>query len=212
MSEESFRVPAQLSAPDDSAPGQPGPSDPPVPAFSPVPARPRHDGWSPARQVAFLETLAECGCVADAAAQVGMSPQSAYALRRRADATDFRRAWEAALDHGIRRLSDAAFSRALHGVAQPVFYKGEQIGERRHYDERLTMFLLRHHDPHRYGRWTEDGRWQGGPENIARGFAEAVDRIAARGEMADDADRARGMDGANGTDGANGADANRDTA
>jgi hypothetical protein len=46
-------------------------------------------------------------------------------------------------------------SRALHGVPRPIFYKGEQVGERREYDERLTMFLLRWRRSQRYGRWIE---------------------------------------------------------
>ena len=50
-----------------------------------------------------------------------------------------------------RRLRDAAQSRAVNGVARPVFYKGEQIGERRYYDERLTMFILRL----RFGSWRD---------------------------------------------------------
>ena len=41
--------------------------------------------------------------------------------------------------------------RSKNGVARPVFYKGEQVGEWRHYDERLTMFLLRFRRRHRFG-------------------------------------------------------------
>ena len=33
---------------------------------------------------------------------------------------------------------------------RPVYYKGEQVGEWRHHDERLTMFLLRYRRAHRY--------------------------------------------------------------
>ncbi len=51
-----------------------------------------------------------------------------------------------ALDYAVHRLSEAAFSRAMNGVTTPVFFQGEQIGERRRYDERLTQFLLRHRD------------------------------------------------------------------
>lgn len=58
---------------------------------------------------------------------------------------------------GVRRLADAALSRAVHGVARPVFYQGEQIGERRYYDERVTQFILRRRDPVRFGDW-RDGR------------------------------------------------------
>jgi hypothetical protein len=36
-------------------------------------------------------------------------------------------------------------------VAVPVFHKGEQVGERRWYNDRLLMFILKHHMPGRYG-------------------------------------------------------------
>lgn len=135
-------------------------SPPPPPAetdFTPVPVRARHDGWSPDRQVSFIEALSQSGCVEDAARSVGMSVASAYQLRGRVDALPFRRAWEAAIEVGVSRLSDAAMARAIHGVSVPVFYKGEQIGERRFYDERLTMFLLRYRDMGHYGKWLDRG-------------------------------------------------------
>lgn len=131
--------------------------------FDPVGRRARHDGWPPDRQVAFIDALAECGCVTEACARVGMSPSSAYALRRSVDAASFAAAWEAALDYAICRLSDAAFSRALHGVSRPVFYQGEQIGERRHFDERLTMFLLRYRDPLHYAKTLDEMVYEGSP-------------------------------------------------
>ena len=118
----------------------------PLVDYEPVAQRARFDGWSPQRQRQFLLALAESACVAEAARAVGMSPSSAYALRRRADAQTFRDAWNVALDYAFHRLSEAAFARAMNGVATPVFFQGEQIGERRRYDERLTQFLLRHRD------------------------------------------------------------------
>ena len=134
--------------------------------YGPVPVRYRHDGWVPDRQLAFIERLAECGCVAEAAQSVGMSRASAYGLRRRDDAQAFRLAWDAAMDSAVARLADAALSRAIHGVPVPIFQRGEQVGERRHYDERLTMFLLRYRDPSRYGKWidrAEGAAHQDGP-------------------------------------------------
>jgi hypothetical protein len=103
----------------------------------------------------FIETLAACGCVADAARAVGMSETSAYRLRNRSDALAFRIAWRAALDAGVERLADAAFSRALNGVPRPIFRGAEQVGEYRHFDERLTMFLLRYRDPVRFGKYMD---------------------------------------------------------
>ncbi|MFW2830750.1 hypothetical protein [Sphingomonas sp. ID0503] len=177
--------PARASTPAASAPPPAHPTPPPdaptsfpMPDFDPVPVRARHDGWTPERQVAFIEALGESGCVDHACAAVGMSSASAYALRRRVDAQSFRVAWEFALDYAVRRLSDAAFSRALHGVSRPIFYKGEQIGERRHYDERLTMFILRYRDPVRYGAWLDKMASERHPDGAALGLARAVDRVA----------------------------------
>jgi hypothetical protein len=143
------------------------PDDCEPPEFTPAHPRPRHDGWTPERQVAFIEALAETACVADACRAVGMSERSAYALRARADAISFRNAWEAALDYGVRRLSDAVLSRAINGVAVPYFYRGEQVGERRHFDERLAMFVLRYRDPLRYGKWLDRRDTRGHPESLA---------------------------------------------
>jgi len=140
-------------------PIEPGPPDDDPDAddapFGPVPVRYRHDGWTPERQQAFIEALAGSGCVEEACRAVGKSRASAYALRGRHDAQAFRLAWDAATDMAVTRLNDAALSRAVNGVSIPIFHNGAQVGERRHYDERLTMFLLRYRDPARYGRWLD---------------------------------------------------------
>ena len=46
---------------------------PALPAFAPVPRKYRHDGWTPERQVAFIEALADTGSVTRAAGMVSMS-------------------------------------------------------------------------------------------------------------------------------------------
>jgi len=111
----------------------------------------RYDGWTAARQEAFLKALAACGCVTDACRAVGMSRESAYQLYNRPASAAFRRAWDAALDCAGSLVEDGAWERSIKGVARPIFYKGEQVGEYRHFDERLTMFLLRYRRAHRYG-------------------------------------------------------------
>jgi hypothetical protein len=121
--------------------------------FVPVPLRFRHDGWTPRKQDDFIRALAETACVEEACARVKMSTASAYKLRSHFEGQSFRLAWDAALDVSVSRLSDAAISRAVYGVPVPHFYKGEQVGEHRRYDERLTMWLLRYRDPVRYGRF-----------------------------------------------------------
>jgi len=113
----------------------------------------RHDGFTPERQAAFLEALAACGHVSAAAEAVGLSRTAVYNLRNRADdaGAAFRSAWDTALKNAVAVLAETAFERAIVGVREPVFYKGEQVGERVRHNDRLLMFLLRTLDPDTYG-------------------------------------------------------------
>ena len=69
---------------------------PPPPEFTPVPLRPRRDGWTPERQFAYVVALAAFGHGGRAARAVGMSQQSAMRLRRPPEATQFDRLCSAA--------------------------------------------------------------------------------------------------------------------
>ena len=174
---------------------QPTPHSPAAPGspldFTPVAVRPRSDGWTPERQVGFIQALAATGCVDEAARSVGMSARSARDLRTRGDADSLRAAWEAALVTGIGRLAEAAMSRAIHGTAQPIFFQGEQIGERRRFDERLTQFLLRYHAPERYGAWRDKAvQRRDHPDGAALLFQQALQRLVADC-VADQVGRAR---------------------
>jgi len=123
----------------------------PLPHFAPVPRKcERHDGWTPERQRGFIEALADLGSVRAAANSVGMTPESAYLLRRHPEAKGFRKAWEAALALGVRRLEDVAMERALHGVEVPVYHFGAVVGSRRVYNDRLLMFMHRNRAPKRF--------------------------------------------------------------
>lgn len=135
------------------------------------------DRWTKAKMAEFLRVLAAQQSVAAAARAVGMSRQSAYKLRNRLKGEPFDIAWEAAFQHGYDALHQAALERALHGVEVPVFHKGEQVGTRRHFDERLTTFLLARRNnvgAQRLGRygaaaefWSE--RWEKMIEQIETG-------------------------------------------
>jgi len=99
-------------------------------------------GWTPARQAVFLRALASTQSVAGAARMVGLSRQSAYALRARLKGEPFDLAWGAALRCRFDALAECALERAMHGVEVPHFYKGEMVGTSRKFDERLTVALL----------------------------------------------------------------------
>lgn len=145
----------------------------PIPEFTPVPRKQRFDGWTADRQRAFIEALADTGSVQAACKRINMAARGAYFLRTAPGSESFRAAWDAALAHGVQNLADIAFERARDGVAEPVFYKGEQCGERRRYNDRLIMFLLRRYMPERFGA----GAGAAAPETRS---PEEIAREAAR--------------------------------
>jgi len=108
---------------------------------SPAPATPLLErGWTAEKRVLFLDRLAHHGNARAAASEVGMSAQTAYRLRRR-DAL-FARGWNAALllarDTGAQVLAE----RAIDGVVEEVWHRGELMGTRRRYDTRLLLAHL----------------------------------------------------------------------
>lgn len=122
-----------------------------LPTFTPVPRKcERHDGWTPERQSAFIEALADTGSVDAACKAVNMSTVGAYHLRRQPEAESFRTAWEAALGLGVARVEDVVMDRALNGVEEPLYSYGKLIGTRRRYNDRLLMFILRNRAPERF--------------------------------------------------------------
>ena len=123
-------------------------------AFTPVPRRYRHDGWTPERQRGFIDALADTGCVTRAAAMVNMAQANCYTLRRAPGAEDFDRAWSAALDFGLKRLKDIAFERAIDGQLVPVFVGGKLMGFRRKRNDAILMFCLRHYGQDAGGKRT----------------------------------------------------------
>ncbi len=126
--------------------------DPAAYDWVPVLKKRRKDGWSPDKQRAFIEALADSGSVATAAQRVDMSESSAYRLRRAPGAEAFDRAWSAAIDAASKKLLDAAFERALVGTDEPVFDRdGNRVGRRLRQSDRLLMFLLRAYAPDRFG-------------------------------------------------------------
>ena len=111
-------------------------------AFAPVPVRARYDGWTPARQTAFIHRLALCGSPGASARAVGKSRESAYRLRARPGASAFAAAWDKALDWGRSRAVDLGMERAIIGEAVPVMYRGRRVGTRTRFDDRLLIAVL----------------------------------------------------------------------
>lgn len=104
-----------------------------------APPTPRH-GWTPELKARFLGRLAVHGNARAACRNVCLSAEAAYKLRRRDPL--FARGWAAALllarENGIQVLAE----RAIEGVEEQIYYRGELVGTRRRYDNRLLLAHL----------------------------------------------------------------------
>lgn len=115
-----------------------------LPTFTPVPRRQRSDGWSPARQAAFIQALEVCGSVAAAAETVGMDEGSAYRLRRHPEAEGFRRAWAVAVARTWARVEQTALERVIHGDIETIERDGMVVMTRRQpCSDRLMIHMLK---------------------------------------------------------------------
>ncbi len=137
-------LPAEASA-------EAGPSEADPLAFVPAALRPRRDGWTAEKQIAFIETLSQTGIVTVAARAVAMSARSAYKLAARPDARGFAEAWDVAMAIAARSLAALAFDYATGGMVEQIWKDGVLVSERRRPSERLLIFLLSRFDPARFG-------------------------------------------------------------
>ena len=110
--------------------------------FTPVPVRPRADGWTAAKQVRFVRWIGDLGSVGEAAAMVGMTREGAYRLRKRPGAASFAEAWDNALLWAGESLFERAVRRAIDGVAVAVIRNGRVTGATRQCDDRLLIALM----------------------------------------------------------------------
>lgn len=116
--------------------------------FTPVPTRPRHDGWSAADQRKFIGRLTRGHSVDEAAKSLGHSRQSAYALRRKKGAESFARAWIWAQRMGrdaweARRCRPTPdLIHAFETILVPRFYRGRLVGFVQREDNNAALRLL----------------------------------------------------------------------
>jgi hypothetical protein len=96
--------------------------------------------FQPELKSRFLDHLSEYGNVALACKRAGVSRQTAYRERRRHPA--FAKLWDAATLAARTVAEEALAERAVHGVEEPVFYHGEEVGHRRRYSDRLLLAHL----------------------------------------------------------------------
>jgi hypothetical protein len=107
-----------------------------------VPDAQRYDGWTPEKQKRFLTALARGHNVTKACAIVGMSRQTAYALRDSARGAAFALGWKAAQLRARDSLADELMDRAFNGVRESVTGDNGSITTRHRYDNQLAWKML----------------------------------------------------------------------
>lgn len=95
---------------------------------------------TPARQrAAFLEQLALCGSVSEAALRAGVNRGTLYRWKKK-DA-EFAGRWADAIRRRAEEVGDDIALQANTIEVQGVFYRGQKIGERRKVNTRLLMHV-----------------------------------------------------------------------
>ena len=102
----------------------------------------------PAWILPFLESLSVCANVTQAVQKAGACRSAVYEYRSKHP--EFAAQWEAAYQAAVDDLEAEAWRRAVRGTDEPVFQRGEHVGDIRKYSDALMVELLRGHRPKRY--------------------------------------------------------------
>jgi hypothetical protein len=101
----------------------------------------------------FLEKYLKYYMVEPAAKAAGIERSTVYRWLKKDK--DFAEKFEQARRDVLTVLEDEAFRRACKGVAEPVFYKGEECGEVQKFSDRLLITLLKAYAPEKYRERTD---------------------------------------------------------
>ena len=96
----------------------------------------------------FLGVLENIPNITAACKLVDISPSNI--TRARHSDPEFGKAVLEAKNQGYDMIEEEARRRAVEGVLEPVYYKGEQVGAVRKYSDRLILELLRAYKPKKF--------------------------------------------------------------
>jgi hypothetical protein len=108
-----------------------------------TPKRKKAD-WRPK----FLKAFAETGTVIEAAKKAGVGRRTVYDERQRNET--FALKWAEIEEWTTEEMEQEARRRAVLGVEEPVFYKGELVSHVSKYSDTLLIFLLKARKPEVY--------------------------------------------------------------
>lgn len=101
------------------------------------------------QKIIFLDELSQHGVIKYACQKAGISRLTFY-YNYQSD-EEFRRLVEDAFALGAINIEDEAKIRAVEGVEEEVYFKGEMVGTVRKFSDFLLTFLLKGNFPYKYG-------------------------------------------------------------
>jgi hypothetical protein len=112
--------------------------------------RPRHDGFTPAKQRIFFKVLKKSGCITDACRACGISRNTVRRWRDRW--AEFDEKVEAALAIASVELDMIAWKRATEGAEEKVYRDGRLVFTRVKPSDSMLRLLMQGANPEKYGR------------------------------------------------------------
>lgn len=101
-----------------------------------------------ARRKTFLRHLGRTRNVSSASQACGVSTSILYKLRQKSKA--FARDWDNALESYKEVIEQAMHDRAIEGVDEPVFYRGQVVGHIKRFSDVLLLARAKAYIPERY--------------------------------------------------------------
>ena len=100
------------------------------------------------RQNAFLEAFRQCATITHAAEIAKVSRRVHYKWIEKDE--EYQKAFAEAQFEASDALIAEARRRAIQGVSEPVYYKGEVVGSIQKYSDTLLIFLIKGDQPEKY--------------------------------------------------------------
>lgn len=146
---------------------------------------------------AFLLAYAQLGTITHAARAAQIARRTHYDWLEEVDeegkpteqAERYRAALDDAHQQGCENLEREAIRRAVDGVDEPVYQKGERVGTIRKYSDVLLIFMLKGAKPEKYRERFEVKTEQVSDEQLDAKIAEYIRKVGisafTRGESAE---------------------------
>lgn len=112
--------------------------------------RPRHDGFTPAKQRKFFKALKKCGCIKDACRAAGISTTTVDRWRKKDEVFDDK--VEAACAIASVELDMIAWQRATQGCEEKICRDGKLVSVRVKPSDAMLRLLMQGANPKKYGR------------------------------------------------------------